>query len=354
MKTDTPKIVQNYAQLNLPETLAKPLHKALSFRRGSGTASEIEFVAWLAAYCAQYAALKGIDEAGNLYFEVLKEDGQKASTIFACHVDTVTNNVGQGSYRIAGSTLIAGEGEDCLGADDGAGIAILCHMMSNGVPGMYLWCRAEEVGAAGSQYLAENFDFTPYKRSICFDRAGTSEIITVQSGERLASSEFAEALSVAFQEQDLLYVESVNGVFTDNALWGEKLAENINLSAGYFAQHGPNESLNLTHLEALAAAVIKIDWEALPTCREPGIVEDLVFAAIDKEWQEACVKAGRGDFKFFQEQGFRIKDLRLVDGWSSLELASAWEIEQYLEETLTEENLNEIHQTTTQRPAQGI
>ena len=189
----------------------------------------------------------------------------------------------------------------------------------------------------GSQYLADNFDFSPYKRSICFDRAGTSEIITVQSGERLASSEFAEALSVAFQEQDLLYVESENGVFTDNALWGDKVAESVNLSAGYFAQHGPNEFLDLTHLEALAAAVIKIDWEALPTCREPGIVEDLVFAAIDEEWQEACVKASRGDFKFFQEQGFRTKDLRLVDEWPSLSLANAWEIEQYLEETLTEE-----------------
>ena len=137
--------------------------------------------------------------------------------------------------------------------------------------------------------------------------------------------------------KDLLYVESDRGVFTDNALWGDKVPCNVNLGCGYFSQHSKNEHLDLAHLEALAAAVIKIDWEALPTCREPGIVEDLVFAAIDEEWQEACVKASRGDFKFFQEQGFRIKDLRLVAEWPSLSLVNAWEIEQYLEETSTEE-----------------
>jgi len=312
---------------NLPKTLRTPLERALSVMRPSGSKEEAQFRAWLAT---TYPDLERIDEAGNLHFKI-----GESETIFAAHTDTVHHKGGSNTYTVEGRLVKAGT--DCLGADDGAGIAILCHMMSHRIPGVYLFLVAEEVGAAGSQYLVENFDFSPYKRSICFDRAGTSEIITVQSGERLASSEFAEALSAAFQEQDLLYVESENGVFTDNALWGDKVPCNINLSVGYFAQHGPNESLDLTHLEALAAAVIKIDWEALPTCREPGIVEDLVFEAIDKEWQEACVKASRGDFKFFQEQGFRIKDLRLVDEWPSLELASAWEIEQYLDETLTEE-----------------
>lgn len=309
------------------KTLHVPLFRALSVMRPSGSKEEAQFRAWLAT---TYPDLERIDEAGNLHFKI-----GESETLFVAHTDTVHHKGGENNFTIEGGFIRANE--DCLGADDGTGIAILCHMMSHRIPGRYIFTTGEEVGGLGSQYLADNFDFSPYKRSICFDRAGTSEIITVQSGERLASSEFAEALSVAFQEQDLLYVESENGVFTDNALWGDKVAESVNLSAGYFAQHGPNEFLDLTHLEALAAAVIKIDWEALPTCREPGIVEDLVFAAIDEEWQEACVKASRGDFKFFQEQGFRTKDLRLVDEWPSLSLANAWEIEQYLEETLTEE-----------------
>lgn len=313
------------------KTLHVPLFRALSVMRPSGSKEEAQFRAWLAT---TYPDLERIDEAGNLHFKI-----GESETIFAAHTDTYHHKGGENNFLIEGGFIRANE--DCLGADDGAGIAILCHMMSHRIPGRYIFTTGEEVGGLGARYLEENFDFTPYKRSVCFDRAGTQEIITVQGGERLASSEFAEALSEAFQEQDMMYVEYVNGVFTDNALWGEKLAENINLSAGYARQHGPNEFQDLTHLEALAAAVIKIDWEALPTCREPGFdfgpCEDLVFAAIDKEWQEACVKASRGDFKFFQEQGFRIKDLRLVDEWDMLSFSKAWEIEQYLDETLIEE-----------------
>lgn len=309
------------------KTLHVPLFRALSVMRPSGSKEEAQFRAWLAT---TYPDLERIDEAGNLHFKI-----GESETIFAAHTDTVHHKGGENNFLIEGGFIRANE--DCLGADDGAGIAILCHMMSHKIPGRYIFTTGEEVGGLGARYLEENFDFTPYKRSVCFDRAGTQEIVTVQGGERLASSEFAEALSVAFQEQGMMYVESDRGVFTDNALWGDKVAESVNLGAAYFSQHGPNECLDLTHLADLAAAVIKIDWEALPTCREPGIVEDLVFAAIDEEWQEACVKASRGDFRFFEEQGFRIKDLRLVDEWPSLSLANAWEIEQYLEETLTEE-----------------
>ena len=308
------------------------LFDILKTRRPSGSMSEAKFAARLVAYASTLATLDFIDEAGNISFVT-----SPSETIFAAHLDTVcSGDADVPNTLITSGNLVTAENHQ-LGADDGAGIYLLLELMRNKVPGRFIFTRGEEVSGTGASYLADNFDFSPYKRSICFDRAGTSEIITVQGGERLASSEFAEALSVAFQEQDLLYVESENGVFTDNALWGDKVAESVNLSAGYFAQHGPNEFLDLTHLEALAAAVIKIDWEALPTCREPGIVEDLVFTAIDEEWQEACVKASRGDFKFFQKQGFRTKDLRLVDEWASLSLANAWEIEQYLEETSTEE-----------------
>ena len=308
------------------------LFNILETRRPSGSMSEAKFAARLISYASTLATLDFIDEAGNISFVT-----SPSETIFAAHLDTVSSGDANVPNTLITSGHIVTAENHQLGADDGAGIYILLELMRHKVPGRFVFTRGEEVGGLGARYLADNFDFSPYKRSICFDRAGTSEIITVQGGERLASSEFAEALSVAFQEQDLLYVESDRGVFTDNALWGDKVPCNVNLSCGYFSQHSKNEHLDLTHLEALAAAVIKIDWEALPTCREPGIVDDLVFAATDKEWQEACVKASRGDFKFFQEQGFRIKDLRLVDEWPSLELASAWEIEQYLEETLTEE-----------------
>ena len=101
-------------------------------------------------------------------------------------------------------------------------------------------------------------------------RAGTEEIVTVQGGQRCASSEFAEALSVAFQDEGMLYAESVNGVYTDCKEWADLVVECCNLSVGYAKQHGPNETLDLEHLRTLAAAVINIEWENLPTVRDPS------------------------------------------------------------------------------------
>ena len=295
--------------------------------------SEAKFAARLVAYASTLATLDFIDEAGNISFVT-----SPSETIFAAHLDTVcSRDANVPNTLITSGNLVTAENHQ-LGADDGAGIYLLLELMRNKVPGRFIFTRGEEVGGLGASYLAENFDFSPYKRSVCFDRRGTTEVITHQSGERGASDEFGEALAATLNQfQDLLYMTSDAGVFTDNAFWLQLVPESVNVACGYFGEHSKNEFLDLTHLEALAAAVIKIDWEALPTCREPGIVDDLVFAAIDEEWQEACVKANRGDFKFFQEQGFRIKDLRLVDEWASLSLANAWEIEQYLDETLTEE-----------------
>ena len=309
------------------------LFNILETRRPSGSASEAKFAARLISYASTLATLDFIDEAGNISFVT-----SPSETVFAAHLDTVSSGDADVPNELYIEGMIVSAKDHQLGADDGAGVYLLLELMRHKVPGRYIFTRGEEVSGTGARYLEENFDFSPYKRSICFDRRGTTEVITHQSGERGASDAFGEALADALnQSQDLLYMTSDAGVFTDNALWLHLVPESVNVACGYAGEHSKNEHLNLTHLEALAAAVIKIDWEALPTCREPGIVEDLVFAAIDKEWQEACVKAGRGDFKFFQEQGFRIKDLRLVDGWASLSLVNAWEIEQYLEETLTEE-----------------
>ena len=309
------------------------LFNILETRRPSGSMSEAKFAARLISYASTLATLDFIDEAGNISFVT-----SPSETVFAAHLDTVCSGDANVINTLTTSGKLVTAENHQLGADDGAGIYILLELMRHKVPGRYIFTRGEECSGTGASYLAQNFDFSPYKRSICFDRRGTTEVITHQGGERGASDAFGEALADALnQSQDLLYMTSDAGVFTDNALWLHLVPESVNVACGYSGEHSKNEHLDLTHLEALAAAVIKIDWEALPTCREPGTDEDLVFDAIDEEWQEACVKASRGDFRFFQEQGFRLMDLRLVDEWASLELASAWEIEQYLDETLTEE-----------------
>lgn len=246
---------------DLPKTLRVPLQRALSVKRPSGSKEEAEFRAWLAV---TYKATS-IDEAGNIH--IVK--GENPTTCFAAHTDTCHHSGGINKYREADGVVYAES--ECLGADDGAGVAILCHMLSCNVPGYYIFTTAEEVGGVGATYIRDSLPevFESIQRSVCFDRAGTSEIITVQGGERLASSEFAEALSQQFAECDLLYSESTKGVFTDNALWGRLIPENINLGVAYTQQHGPNETLDLNHFGLLAIAAVRIDWESLPTSRVP-------------------------------------------------------------------------------------
>lgn len=246
----------------LPDTLRIPLQDALSIKRPSGSLTEAAFVARIAARFPQH--LQAIDEAGNVHFKV-----GESRTLFAAHADTVHSEEGVNKYTQEGSTVKASGAP--LGADDGAGIAILCHMMSHSVPGYYIISRSEEVGGIGAKYVADNFPYLleQFDRSICFDRAGTEEIITVQSGQRCASKEFAEALSVEFEKQGMLYAESTRGVYTDNKEFAGILSENVNLGVGYDRQHGPNETLDLSHFGLLAIAAVQIDWESLPTSRIP-------------------------------------------------------------------------------------
>ena len=245
----------------LPDTLRIPLQDALGIKRPSGSLTEAAFVARIAATFPRY--LQAIDEAGNVHFKI-----GESRTLFAAHADTVHWEEGVNKYTQEGSTVKASGAP--LGADDGAGVAILCHMMGNCIPGYYIISRSEEVGGIGAKYIADNFPdlLEEFDRSICFDRRGISDIITVQGGERGASKEFAEALSIELASQGLLYAESLQGVYTDNKEWFHLIPECINASCGYNREHGNNESLDLNHLKELAAAVLKIDWEALPTVRK--------------------------------------------------------------------------------------
>ena len=251
--------------------LREPLARVLSVKRMSGTKEEARFRAWLVRRYSKY--LQMVDEAGNLWFSI-----GISRTLFAAHCDTVHHTTGNNNFYVENDIVYSLE--ECLGADDGAGVAILCYMLSNGIPGTYLFTTGEEIGGVGATYISDNFPdlLSEFDRSICFDRAGTEEIITVQAGTRCASSEFAEALSAAFQDQGLMYVESTHGVYTDNKEWIASIPECVNLSVAYNRQHGSSEHLDLSHLTLLALAAVQIDWESLPTVRTPVEEPKYTFA----------------------------------------------------------------------------
>jgi hypothetical protein len=253
-------------------TLMQTLHRMVRTRRAGDSMAEARCVAWL----ANRLPVTMIDAAGNLHVDM--RQGPQHRTMFTCHTDTVHRQGGPNNIRLDTSNPLsvkwrADEGH-CLGADDGAGIALIMHMIDHGVPGYYMFFRGEESGGVGSQWLAK---YMPHAlkdvdRCISFDRADYADVITHQAGGRCCSDEFADALAQALTADDLslVYMPDSTGVFTDSANLTDIIPECTNLSVGYKHQHGDGEWQDVTFLQALASALVNVRWDDLPVRREPG------------------------------------------------------------------------------------
>ena len=132
------------------------------------------------------------------------------------------------------------------------------------------------MGGIGARHVASDYLLLEYfDRAIAFDRRGTSDVITHQGFGRCCSDKFAEALCDQLNNQGLLYMPSDAGVYTDTAEFTDIISECTNISVGYLNEHRKEETLNLPHYLALASAVVAVDWEGLPTYRDP--LEDGVY-----------------------------------------------------------------------------
>lgn len=262
---------EDLTNYGMPADLAVPLYQAVTTMRGGESVAEANFVAWLLTYCTQFARLRMVDAAGNVHFTIPTPQGKDAKTLFVAHTDTVHYKGGKNNVGFDGAMLHGVD--EPLGADDGAGIAILCFMMSKGVPGRYVFTRQEESGGIGAKFIAENLGgvLGKYKRAIAFDRRGTGEVITMQGGVTCASDKFGEALADALNEHGLLYTTSDKGVYTDTKEFRHWVPECVNVATGYYQEHGSSEHLDLTHFTLLALAAARIDWENLPTERDPKV-----------------------------------------------------------------------------------
>lgn len=207
------------------------------------------------------------------------EVGTGTKTLFCAHLDTVHRDeltpnpvvfdaVKKQAFKVDGT---------CLGADCGAGVWLIMKMAEAGVPGTYVWTVGEERGGVGARWLADNAeDFLgQFARAVAFDRRGTDSVITHQGwGGRCCSDEFADALSMGLTTL-LDFLPDSTGVYTDTAEWTSIIPECTNISVGYLNEHSGNETLDVGFLEALLAQCLIVDWEALPTVRDPLLVEDI-------------------------------------------------------------------------------
>ena len=258
------------------KTLYRVLHKALGSKRPHATTGTAAFSAWLQTKFP--ANTWHVDGAGNMHVDLRLDKTHR--TLFVAHVDTVHKTTGKNLYRHNVKDNIIRADGDVLGADDGAGVALLMHMMAHGIPAYYLFTQGEERGGIGAKYVAKNYTETlvEFDRAIAFDRRGTDSIITYQGGERCCSDRFADMLAAELnlKHDNFMYNPDPSGVYTDTAEFTLMIPECTNISVGYDKEHTTAESLDINHYDALAKAVVQIDWDTLPTARDP-LVEDSLY-----------------------------------------------------------------------------
>jgi hypothetical protein len=257
--------------LNKQSILYKTLARALSMMRPHNSEGTRRLTDWLEQRAPAHARTHR-DAAGNLHVDTRMTKDHR--TLFVAHVDTVHRKQGPNKIKQTNTHWYA-DGA-ALGADDGAGVAMLMHLLHAGVHAYYIFTQGDECGGIGATFLAKTQRelLSEFDRAIAFDRRGIDSVITHQGRGRCCSDVFADALSAALNADDtLMYLPDSTGVYTDTAEFIEDIPECTNISVGYYSEHSDKESLDILHFQALANRVARIDWDSLPTDRDPTVVE---------------------------------------------------------------------------------
>jgi hypothetical protein len=263
--------------MNKHTILYKTLARALSMMRPHNSEGTKRLTNWLEERAPAHAKIHR-DAAGNLHIDT--RISVENRTLFVAHVDTVHRKEGPNKIRQT-TTHWHADGAP-LGADDGAGVAMLMHLLHAGVDAYYVFTQGEECGGIGATHLADTQRelLSEFDRAIAFDRRGIDSVITHQGRGRCCSDVFADALSAALNaDTTLMYLPDNSGVYTDTAEFIDIIPECTNISVGYYSEHSEKESLDIIHLQALAERVARIDWDSLPTDRDPTVVERIDYSS---------------------------------------------------------------------------
>jgi hypothetical protein len=258
--------------MNKKSMLYKTLARALSVKRPHNGQGVAMFTEWIATAMPEHLhEATFIDATGNLHVDARVDATHR--TLFVAHVDTVHREDGANKIRKTAGKWYADEA--VLGADDGAGVAMLVHMIDSGVAGYYVFTQGEECGGIGARALAKDVALlSQFDRAIAFDRRGIDSVITHQGYGRCCSDSFAQALADELSSGNvLMYLGDDTGVYTDTAEFVDIIPECTNISIGYMHEHTLKEELNIHHFTALAEAVLTVAWDALPTDRDPTVRE---------------------------------------------------------------------------------
>jgi len=256
----------------------------LSMRRAHASKGEAEFIA---KYLSVLPDVKGLMNDEDEVIAYMVEVNPKTDTnltskiMWSCHIDTMHKETAgvdkpttQEVFVTDDGVACVSAGDDCLGADDGAGIWLMLSMIEAGVRGTYMFHRGEERGCWGSKQVVKHHSdwLAKFTHAIAFDRRGTTSVITHQRGERACSDALGEQLiGLLNMKHDL----DPTGVYTDTAEYMDIIPECVNISVGYQNEHSSRETLDVSYIHALREAMLKVDWDNvdLKTERDPAVRE---------------------------------------------------------------------------------
>lgn len=251
------------------------LLEMLTAKRPAGSKSERRFI-------RDHIEPLGItrDAVGNL----IKRIGD-APVMWSCHTDTVHRAGGSQMVTVEDgfAVLPKGSGSNCLGADDTAGVWIMCEMIRAQRPGLYVFHRAEEIGGVGSEHISQRNPglLAGIGCAIALDRRGTGDVITHQATGRCCSDAFAAALVKSLGGS---YAPSSQGIFTDTANYVDLVGECTNLSVGYMNEHRAHENLDIPFVVSLRDTLVNLDTRDLPIVRKPGEDDAYDYCETGSHW----------------------------------------------------------------------
>jgi len=307
--------------MNKKSTLYKTLARALSAKRPHNTVAVSAFTEWLFnSLPSTLKSFTSVDGAGNLHVDN-RIAGSR--TLFIAHVDTVHREVGANKIRKTKAMWYA-DGAP-LGADDGAGCAMLMHLIHADVKGYYIFSQGEECGGIGAKFLESTHKslLSQFDRAIAFDRRGTDSVISHQGWGRCASDTFCQALADALNlhDENLMYAPDDTGVYTDTAEFVDIIPECTNISVGYNSEHSQQESLNIAHFELLAQSVLQVEWDKLPVDRDPTV----------PEYKETKYDTGLTNWWSTYDKGYTERNINQSRYFSKWEDDEYWQTEDLLD-----------------------
>lgn len=193
--------------------------------------------------------------------------GDNPKVLWSCHTDTVhRDGIMQNVFCNPDLKKLSTDSGQCLGGDDGTGVWIMLEFLKEGMDGVYVFHRAEEVGGQGSSYIAnstpellENVDF-----AIAFDRKDNFSIITSQGCSVTASDRWALEMAEALEMGHRL---DPTGSFTDTRNYDRLVSECTNFSVGYFNAHRGNENQDYKYIRELRDNLVRIKDTHLKTMK---------------------------------------------------------------------------------------